>query len=65
MKRQKKRDNWGSRLGVIMAVAFLEDKFDINRKKAVLIFGIISFILCQPAIFFLKNGVVDELDFWG
>lgn len=47
------------------AVAFLEDEFDIDRKKAVLIFGIASFVLCQPAIFFLKNGVVDELDFWG
>lgn len=47
------------------AVAFLEDEFNINRKKAVLIFAVISFILCQPAIFFLKNGVVDELDFWG
>jgi SNF family Na+-dependent transporter len=47
------------------AVAFLEDEFDIDRKKAVLIFGVISFLLCQPAIFFLKNGVVDELDFWG
>ena len=47
------------------AIAFLEDEFDITRKKAVTIFGIVSFILCQPAIFFLKNGVVDELDFWG
>jgi len=47
------------------AVAFLEDEFDIGRKKAVLIFGVIAFILCQPAIFLLKNGVVDELDFWG
>lgn len=47
------------------AVAFLEDEFDINRKKAVWIFGIAAFLLCQPAIFFLKNGVVDELDFWG
>lgn len=47
------------------AVAFLEDEFDINRKKAVSIFGVISFILCQPAIFFLGKGVVDELDFWG
>ncbi len=47
------------------AVAFLEDEFDINRKKAVTIFGIVSFILCQPAIFFLGRGVVDELDFWG
>jgi SNF family Na+-dependent transporter len=47
------------------AVAFLEDEFNIDRKKAVWIFGLVSFILCQPAIFFLKNGVVDELDFWG
>ncbi|MBU1998686.1 MAG: hypothetical protein ABIG46_03380 [Candidatus Omnitrophota bacterium] len=47
------------------AVAFLEDEFDINREKAVKIFAAVSFILCQPAIFFLKNGVVDELDFWG
>ena len=47
------------------AIAFLEDEFDIERKKAVSIFGIITFILCQPAIFLLGKGVVDELDFWG
>jgi len=47
------------------AVAFLEDEFDINRKKAVLIFMLVTFVLCQPAIFFLGHGVVDELDFWG
>jgi NSS family neurotransmitter:Na+ symporter len=47
------------------AVAFLEDEFNIDRKKAVAIFAAATFILCQPAIFFLKNGVVDELDFWG
>jgi len=47
------------------AVAFLEDEFDIDRKKAVKIFAIVSFVLCQPAIFFLNKGVVDELDFWG
>lgn len=47
------------------AVAFLEDEFNINRKRAVSIFGIVSFVLCQPAIFFLGRGVVDELDFWG
>ncbi|MCX7661675.1 MAG: sodium:calcium symporter, partial [Candidatus Omnitrophica bacterium] len=47
------------------AVAFLEDEFDIDRKRAVIIFGIVSFILCQPTIFFLNRGVVDELDFWG
>ncbi|MDD5194997.1 MAG: sodium:calcium symporter, partial [Candidatus Omnitrophica bacterium] len=37
----------------------------ISRKKAVLIFALVAFLLCQPAIFFLKNDVVDELDFWG
>jgi SNF family Na+-dependent transporter len=47
------------------AIAFLEDEFNISRKKAVGIFGLVAFILCQFPIFFLKNGVVDELDFWG
>ncbi len=47
------------------AVAFLEDEFNLTRRKAALIFTGVAFILCQPAIFFLKNGVVDELDFWG
>jgi len=47
------------------AVAFLEDEFDINREKAVTIFGIAAFLLCQPAVFYLGRGVVDELDFWG
>ncbi|OGX30163.1 MAG: sodium:calcium symporter [Omnitrophica WOR_2 bacterium RIFCSPLOWO2_12_FULL_51_24] len=47
------------------AVAFLEDEFNLDRKKAVWILGIVFFILCQPAIFFLGKGVVDELDFWG
>ncbi len=47
------------------AVAFLEDEFDMPRPKTVLIFAIATFILCQPAIFLLGRGVVDELDFWG
>jgi SNF family Na+-dependent transporter len=47
------------------AVAFLEDEFNINRKRAVGIFAVVCFILCQPAIFFLGRGVVNELDFWG
>ncbi len=47
------------------AIAFLEDEFDLKRKKAVSIFAVVTFILCQPAIFFLGNGVVNELDFWG
>ncbi|MFA5144133.1 MAG: sodium-dependent transporter [Candidatus Omnitrophota bacterium] len=47
------------------AIAFLEDEFNIDRKRAVAIFGIAAFILCQPAIFLLARGVVNELDFWG
>jgi len=47
------------------AIAFLEDEFDISRKWSVMIFAVVTFILCNAAIFFLGNGVVDELDFWG
>ncbi|MBD3426226.1 MAG: sodium:calcium symporter [Candidatus Omnitrophica bacterium] len=47
------------------AIAFLEDEFDISRKKAVTLFGLVTFTLCNGAIFFLGRGVVDELDFWG
>lgn len=46
-------------------IAFLEDEFDIPKKDSVLIYGILSFLLCQPSIFLIKYGVVDELDFWG
>ena len=47
------------------SIAFLEDEFNVSKKKAVIIFGVVSFILCQPAILFLKHGAVNELDFWG
>ncbi|MCX5750724.1 MAG: sodium-dependent transporter [Candidatus Saganbacteria bacterium] len=47
------------------AVAFMEDEFNLDRKKAVWILGIAVFLLIQPVIFLLGHGVVDELDFWG
>jgi len=47
------------------AVAFLEDEFNLDRRRAAWIFGLAAFVLCQPAIFGLSRGVVDELDFWG
>ncbi|MBU0605602.1 MAG: sodium:calcium symporter, partial [Candidatus Omnitrophica bacterium] len=47
------------------AIAFLEDEFNITRARAASIFGAVTFILCQPAIFLLGKGVVNELDFWG
>ncbi len=47
------------------AIAFMEDEFNLDRKKALGIFLIVAFSLSHLAILFLKNGVVDELDFWG
>lgn len=47
------------------SIAFLEDEFDIPKKDAVLIYSVVTFLLCQPSVFLLKYGVVDELDFWG
>ncbi|MGA2916470.1 MAG: sodium:calcium symporter [Sedimentisphaerales bacterium] len=47
------------------AIAFLEDEFNFSKKKACGVFGIVTFILCQPCIFWLSKGVVDEMDFWG
>jgi len=46
------------------AIAFMEDEFGVGKKRAVSIFAVISFVLCQPAIFFLGRGVLNELDFW-
>ena len=47
------------------AIAFMEDEFNFSKKKASWVFGLVTFVLCQPAIFLLSRGVVDELDFWG
>ena len=47
------------------AIAFLEDEFNLSRREAVTVFGVVTFLLCQLAIFGLGAGVVDELDFWG
>ncbi len=46
------------------AIAFFEDEFNTSKRKAVGAIGVITFLLMQPAIFFLGKGVVDELDFW-
>ncbi|MCX7916988.1 MAG: sodium-dependent transporter [bacterium] len=47
------------------AIAFLEDEFNLSKRKSVFIFGIICFLLSHLSILFLSKGVVDELDFWG
>jgi SNF family Na+-dependent transporter len=47
-------------IGVILTYASY-----LSRRESITIFGVITFLLCQLAIFGLGAGVVDELDFWG
>lgn len=47
------------------AISFLEDEFEIGRKRSVAIVGIVVFLFSNAAIFGLRYGVVDEMDFWG
>ncbi len=47
------------------AVAFLEDEFNLTRREACIVFAVVTFVLCQPVIFLLGNGVLGEMDFWG
>jgi SNF family Na+-dependent transporter len=46
-------------------IAFLQDELRWPHKKSVHVFAAATFVLCQPAVFFLGRGVLDELDFWG
>lgn len=45
-------------------MSFLQDEFQLNRRKATIITGAALFILGQPVIFFLKHGFLDDMDFW-
>ncbi len=46
-------------------VGFFQDEFKLSRERAVVLFGAMTFLLCQPAVWWLANGVMDDLDFWG
>lgn len=45
-------------------IAFLQEEFKMRRDQAALIIGGLAFFLSQPVIFFLKYGVLNEMDFW-
>ncbi len=45
-------------------IAFLEDEFGMNRKKAVFTLGAGIFIAVQFVVIFLQYGYLDELDYW-
>jgi NSS family neurotransmitter:Na+ symporter len=45
-------------------MAFLQDEFEVGRRKAAWIVGIGMFVLSQPVLLFMKEGFLDEMDFW-
>jgi len=45
-------------------MAFLQDEFEVGRRKAALIVGIGLFVLTQPVLLFMQHGFLDELDYW-
>lgn len=45
-------------------ISFLQEEFKMRREQAALLIGGIAFFLSQPVVFFLKYGVLDEMDFW-
>lgn len=46
-------------------IAFLEDEFNLSRRKSIGFMGIFTFIMAQFPIFGIKKGILDEMDFWG
>jgi neurotransmitter:Na+ symporter, NSS family len=47
------------------AIAFLEDEFRWPKRRAIGVFAIGTFLMCQACIFLIGRGAIDELDFWG
>jgi len=45
-------------------LSFLQEEFGFTRKRAALVLGAVVFVLCQPVIFFIQHGYLDELDYW-
>jgi NSS family neurotransmitter:Na+ symporter len=45
-------------------LSFMQEEFGYTRKQAALMLGLVVFILCQPVIFFINHGYLDEMDYW-
>jgi len=45
-------------------IAFLEDEFGMDRKRAVFTLALVVLIAVQFVVFFLKFGFLDEMDYW-
>ena len=46
-------------------INFLRDEFKYNQHKAAIILGILILVLGLPSIFYFKEGVFGEYDYWG
>jgi NSS family neurotransmitter:Na+ symporter len=45
-------------------MAFLQDEFQVNRRKAAVFVGVGMFALSQPVLLFMRHGFLDEMDYW-
>jgi SNF family Na+-dependent transporter len=45
-------------------LSFMQEEYGFTRKKAALVLGLIVFVLCQPVIFFINHGWLNEMDYW-
>ena len=45
-------------------MAFLQDSFNLSRKKSALMFGFLTVLLALPCIFFYEAGAFGEFDYW-
>ncbi|WP_461532344.1 sodium-dependent transporter [Sinomicrobium sp.] len=45
-------------------VSFMQDEFGWNRKRGALGFGLVTLLMGLPTVFFFRQGVFDEYDYW-
>ncbi len=45
-------------------MAFLQDSFNLTRKKSVVTFGLLTILLSLPCVFFYEAGAFGEFDYW-
>lgn len=45
-------------------IGFLEDEFNIDRKKGAWTFGLITLVFGMPTVIFFNEGVFGEYDYW-
>ena len=45
-------------------MAFMQDEFNVGRRKAAVLLGIVVFVLAVPTILFFQMGVFSEYDYW-